>query len=96
MAEDPASSEQPQNALGGMVGVQTASGPPASIEIRGLVLCSSNLTGKIAEAIDIQLDDGKPGTGTLRAYYQPEQGPGRPRLHGQCHENRLGGQYLGL
>ena len=70
LAGDSASSEQPRNALGGMFGVQTASGPEASVEIAGLVLCTTNLTGKVAEAIDSQLDDGKPGTGTLRAYSQ--------------------------
>ena len=70
MEGDSASSEQPQNALGGILGVQTASGPASAIEIGGLVLCTSNLTGKIAEAVDNQLDDGKPGSGSLRAYSQ--------------------------
>jgi len=36
----------------------------------GLVVCTSNLSGKIAEAIDRQFDDGIPNKGTLRAYTQ--------------------------
>lgn len=67
---DPASSAQPQNALGGLIGVQTGTGAAAAIEIGGLVLCSTNLSGKIAEALDTQIDDGRPGTGSLRAYSQ--------------------------
>jgi prepilin-type N-terminal cleavage/methylation domain-containing protein len=67
---DTASGEQPQNALGGIVGVQTGSGLPASVDLGSLVVCTSNLNGKIAEAIDRQFDDGIPDKGTLRAYTQ--------------------------
>ncbi len=70
---DTTSGEQPQNALGGIVGVQTAAGtavPPAVIDIGGFVVCTSNLSGKIAEAIDRQFDDGLPNRGTLRAFTQ--------------------------
>ncbi|HUY03517.1 MAG TPA: prepilin-type N-terminal cleavage/methylation domain-containing protein [Rhodocyclaceae bacterium] len=70
VAGDPATNAQPQNALGGVIGVQTGTGPVAAIEIGGLVLCSTNLSAKIAEALDIQIDDGRPGTGSLRAYSQ--------------------------
>ena len=67
-----ANGEQPQNALGGIVGVQTGAGPvaPAIPDFGGLVVCTSNLTGKIAEAIDRQFDDGLSDRGTLRAYTQ--------------------------
>jgi len=67
---DTATGEQPQNALGGIVGVQTASGPPAGVDLGSLVVCTSNLSGKIAEAIDRQFDDGIPDKGTVRAYTQ--------------------------
>ena len=67
---DTASGEQPQNALGGIVGVQTGSGVAATPDIGSLVVCTSNLNGKIAEAIDRQFDDGLPDKGTLRAYTQ--------------------------
>ncbi|MDP2825009.1 MAG: prepilin-type N-terminal cleavage/methylation domain-containing protein [Sulfuritalea sp.] len=67
---DTASGEQPQNALGGIVGVQTGSGLPATPDISSLVVCTSNLNGKIAEAIDRQFDDGLANKGTLQGYLQ--------------------------
>jgi prepilin-type N-terminal cleavage/methylation domain-containing protein len=67
---DAATADQPQNALGGIVGVQTGSGAAAAPELGGLVVCTSNLSGKIAEAIDQQFDDGKPNSGTMRGYDQ--------------------------
>jgi len=33
----------------------------------GVVICSNNLPGKLAEAVDSQFDDGNPKTGTMRA-----------------------------
>jgi prepilin-type N-terminal cleavage/methylation domain-containing protein len=64
----------PTNALGGFVGVQWA-GPlsGATTTARGfaapgLMICSSQLPGKIAESVDAQLDDGKIGSGSVRAF----------------------------
>ena len=59
---------QPQNAVGGIVGIQTGAGLVP--EMGGLVVCTSNLNGKIAGAIDQQFDDGVGNTGTLRAFDQ--------------------------
>lgn len=67
---DSASNEQPQNAMGGIIGVQTGTGVAATPDLGGLVVCTTNLPGKIAEAIDTQFDDGRSGTGTLRGYTQ--------------------------
>lgn len=61
---------QPQNAVGGIVGIQTGAGLNATPEMGGLVVCTSNLNGKIAGAIDQQFDDGVANTGTLRAFDQ--------------------------
>jgi hypothetical protein len=33
----------------------------------GLIVCSANLPDKIAIAVDTQMDDGQPATGTVRA-----------------------------
>lgn len=52
----------PQNAVGGYLGVQTG-----AIGMAGLVICSANINGKLASALDSQLDDGSPATGTMRA-----------------------------
>ena len=70
VAGDKATNEWPRNTLGGIVGVQTGSGDPLTPDLGGLVVCTSNLTGKIAESIDLQFDDGKGNSGTLRGYRQ--------------------------
>jgi len=67
---DTASSAQPGNAVGGIIGVQTSAGPKTAREIVGTVLCSTNLPGKIAIAIDHMLDDGKSASGSVRGYAQ--------------------------
>jgi len=64
------SGNQPQNAAGGISGVQ--SGP--ALGLNGLVICSTNLPGKVANAIDSQFDDGKPNSGQVRAEPQPAVG----------------------
>lgn len=53
----------PQNTLGGFLGVQTG-----ALGMSTLVVCSANISGKIASAVDAQLDDGKIGTGQVRAH----------------------------
>lgn len=52
----------PLNAVGGTLQVASAVG------LAGGTLCSTQLTGKIAGAIDGQFDDGKPTTGNVRGY----------------------------
>jgi len=51
----------PQNAGGGILHVQNG-----ALGLAGLTICSTNLSGKIANAIDAQFDDGKPNTGLVR------------------------------
>ena len=51
----------PQNAVGGVLHVQQG-----ALGLSGLVICTTNLPGKIASAIDSQFDDGNPKTGTVR------------------------------
>jgi prepilin-type N-terminal cleavage/methylation domain-containing protein len=51
----------PQNAAGGVLHVQQG-----ALGLSGLVICTSNLLGKIAGAIDAQFDDGNAITGTVR------------------------------
>ena len=75
-----ASSRQPMNASGGMIGVQTGDGPgqgstpggklktsAADTGMTTLMMCSSGLPDKVAAAVDMQLDDGVSNTGNLRA-----------------------------
>jgi prepilin-type N-terminal cleavage/methylation domain-containing protein len=52
----------PLNALGGTLAIASAAG------LSGPTLCSNQLGGKVAGAVDSQLDDGKPGTGSVRGF----------------------------
>lgn len=52
--------QQPVNAVNGLVGVQTGDGAGGTVlgGYAWLLVCSSNLPGKIAVAVDSQFDDG--------------------------------------
>src|SRR5688500_8418777 len=62
--------QQPFNAVTGMIGVQTGSagGTPATAlgGFAGLIICSANLPDKIAIAADTPMDDGQIATGNGR------------------------------
>lgn len=66
IAGDAATKLAPQNAAGGILQVQDG-----ALGLSGLVICSTNLPGKIANAIDAQFDDGKPGSGQVRGTNNP-------------------------
>ena len=65
-----AGTQQPFNAVTGVLGVQTgdaqATVGPALGGFVSLIVCSANLPDKIAIALDTQMDDGVPNTGTVR------------------------------
>ncbi|HQZ02376.1 MAG TPA: prepilin-type N-terminal cleavage/methylation domain-containing protein [Thauera sp.] len=55
----------PQNAVGGRLGVQRGG---ALLGIRGGILtCSGSVPGKLVRQLDLALDDGDPGAGSMRA-----------------------------
>jgi prepilin-type N-terminal cleavage/methylation domain-containing protein len=65
---------QPQNAFNGIIGVQTGQGPAVAAApvavlggFTGLIMCSTNLPDKVAIALDVQMDDGNPSGGAVRA-----------------------------
>jgi len=86
--------EQPFNAVVGKLGVQTGSGsadaqstaitPVLGTDgsgtngISGLMVCSANLPDKIAVAIDTQMDDGIPVSGSVRGSLQTQPNPNVP------------------
>ncbi len=74
-----AGTQQPFNAVTGMIGVQTGSagGTPATAlgGFAGLIICSANLPDKIAIAVDTQMDDGKIATGSVRGQAQSAPNP---------------------
>ena len=60
--------QQPFNAVTGLLGVQTgdAAGGSALGGFVALIVCSANMPDKIAIAVDTQMDDGNAITGTVR------------------------------
>jgi prepilin-type N-terminal cleavage/methylation domain-containing protein len=64
--------QQPFNAVTGMIGVQTGDTAGGAIfgGFSGLIMCSANLPDKIAIATDTQMDDGQPASGTVRGLLQ--------------------------
>ena len=74
-----AGTQQPFNAVTGMIGVQTGSagGTPVTAlgGFAGLIICSANLPDKIAIAVDTQMDDGKIATGNVRGQLQTAPNP---------------------
>ena len=64
----------PANAYGGVVGVQNGGDAlmtaGAGTGFSGAIICQSNIPDKTATAIDNQLDDGRPTTGSIRALLQ--------------------------
>ena len=65
---------QPINAVGGITGVQWGAGNQTVAALTqglaGLVVCQSNILGRIAESLDNQLDDGRPNSGAVRSWTQ--------------------------
>jgi prepilin-type N-terminal cleavage/methylation domain-containing protein len=57
------STKQPNNSVEGVIGIQSG-----VTGIIGHSICSSKFTGEIAEAVENQLDDGTPNTGTIRGF----------------------------
>lgn len=53
---------QPLNAANGILGVQQG-----ALGLSGLTVCASGLPTKIAQALDVQMDDGSLKTGSVRA-----------------------------
>jgi prepilin-type N-terminal cleavage/methylation domain-containing protein len=65
----------PANAYNGTLGIQNANdalqtGGTAGSGFKGIIVCESNIPDKTATALDNQLDDGKPDTGSIRAFAQ--------------------------
>ncbi len=57
---------QPRNAVGGTVGIQSAS-PFTGMTGGTYYVCSTTILGKFAKQLDIQLDDGDTAAGAMRA-----------------------------
>lgn len=66
-----AGTDQPFNAVTGVIGVQTGDGGspigPVLNGVASLIVCFASLPDKMAISIDTQMDDGVPNTGGMRA-----------------------------
>lgn len=96
---------QPTNALAGLIGVQMGDagspiGPVLGADasgtggFTGLIQCSANLPDKIAQAIDAQLDDGVPSTGSVRAQLQSDLNPAVAKQAATAYVENGTNQYL--
>jgi prepilin-type N-terminal cleavage/methylation domain-containing protein len=65
----------PQNAVGGLIGVETGVATTNGLGFTTLIVCGSNLPDKVAIALDTQIDDGAPNTGQVRAQLQTQANP---------------------
>jgi hypothetical protein len=67
----------PKNAMGGTIGISSASQTSGQLQIAGMTgtyqVCSQGILGKFVMQLDVQMDDGQPCTGSLRAV--PDQSP---------------------
>lgn len=67
IAGDAASPLPPLNAVNGQITVLNATLATDANGLLRLVVCSAGVLGKLAEAVDSQIDDGRPNTGTVRS-----------------------------
>ena len=65
----------PANGAGGIIGVETGGSAGGGLGFTSLIVCFSNLPEKIANALDVQMDDSKPNTGQVRAQLQAQPSP---------------------
>jgi len=65
----PTDSSNPPNSFGGILGVQGGDGAGGAVfgDMRQILMCSTRLPDKVAISVDVQMDDGKPDTGFVRA-----------------------------
>jgi prepilin-type N-terminal cleavage/methylation domain-containing protein len=71
----PGALQQPLNAAGGMIGVESGASGTNGMGFTSLIVCFSNLPEKVASAIDGQMDDSVPNTGQVRAQLQAGANP---------------------
>jgi Prokaryotic N-terminal methylation motif len=61
----PGAATPPSNSVGGIVGVQTA-----GLGLSRLLVCESSVPVRVASVVDVQMDDQRPDTGSVRGYEQ--------------------------
>lgn len=68
----------PQNAVGGRIGIESASANPPIANLRGsYVICSQHIQGKFAKQLDSTLDDGVSNSGSVMITADANSGTAR-------------------
>ena len=86
--------QQPPNAVGGIIGVETAVTGTNGLGFTSLIVCSSNIPDKVAIAVDTQSDDGVSGTGQIRAQLQTSANPNTAATAASSYVETAVNQYL--
>jgi hypothetical protein len=84
----------PLNAVGGLVGVETAVVGTNGLGFTSLIVCSSNLPDKVAIAVDTQTDDGTSAAGQIRAQLQTASNPSTASTPAASYTETGVSQYL--
>lgn len=69
-----AAGQQPNNAVSGIIGVQTGAGA-TTLGFSSNIICTTNMPDKIAIAVDTQMDDAAALTGQVRGIKQTAPNP---------------------
>jgi prepilin-type N-terminal cleavage/methylation domain-containing protein len=88
------SGTDPQNAVGGIVGVESAVVGTSGLGFTSLIVCSSNIPDKVAIAIDTQTDDGTSANGQIRAQLQTASNPSTAAAPAASYAETGVSQYL--
>ena len=89
-----AAGQQPNNAVNGILGVETGVNAASGLGFTSNIVCSSNMPDKIATAVDTQMDDGTPNSGQVRGQLQTAPNPGTAATGAASYLETGTNQYL--
>jgi len=84
----------PPNATGGLIGVESGVVGASGLGFTSTIVCSSNVTDKVAIAVDTQIDDSNSATGQVRAQLQTAANPNTAATPATGYVETGVGQYL--
>jgi prepilin-type N-terminal cleavage/methylation domain-containing protein len=84
----------PPNATGGLIGVESGVVGTSGLGFTSTIVCSSNVTDKVAIAVDTQIDDSNSATGQVRAQLQAAANPNTAATPATGYVETGVGQYL--
>ena len=84
----------PPNATGGLIGVESGVVGASGLGFTSTIVCSSNVTDKVAIAVDTQIDDSNSATGQVRAQLQAAANPNTAATPATGYVETGVGQYL--